>query len=140
MSICIKDQIQNMNLVVGCNVGCAYCYARNNTRRFHITDDFDKPVYYPSKLRMMEKKKPQNYLLTGMSDLSGWHEEWREEVFKKIAENPQHQFLFITKRPDFLSFETDLDNAWFGVTVTRKSELWRIDALRSNVKAKKYHV
>jgi len=80
MSICIKDQIQNMNLVVGCNVGCAYCYARNNTRRFHITDDFDKPVYYPSKLRMMEKKKPQNFLLTGMSDLSGWHEEWREEV------------------------------------------------------------
>lgn len=140
MSICIKDQIQNMNLVVGCNVGCAYCYARNNTRRFHITDDFDKPVYYPSKLRMMEKKKPQNFLLTGMSDLSGWHEEWREEVFKKIAENPQHQFLFLTKRPDLLSFETDLDNAWFGVTVTRKSELWRIDALRSNVKAKKYHV
>ena len=36
MSICIKDNIQNMNLVIGCTVGCAYCYARNNVRRFHM--------------------------------------------------------------------------------------------------------
>ena len=28
MSVCIKDQIQNMNLVIGCTVGCPYCYAR----------------------------------------------------------------------------------------------------------------
>ena len=35
MSICIKDQIQNMNLVIGCTVGCAYCYARNNAKRWH---------------------------------------------------------------------------------------------------------
>ena len=83
MSICIKDQIQNMNLVIGCTVGCPYCYARNNTRRYHIIDDFEKPQFFQGKLRMMEKKKPQNFLLTGMSDLSGWHEEWREEVFKK---------------------------------------------------------
>ena len=27
------------------------------------------------------------------------------------------------------------ENAWFGVTVTRKAELWRIDALRKNVRA-----
>ena len=27
MSVCIKDLIQNMNLVVGCDIGCAYCYA-----------------------------------------------------------------------------------------------------------------
>ena len=140
MSVCIKDQIQNMNLVIGCTVGCPYCYARNNTKRFHIIDDFEKPEFFPGKLRMMEKAKPQNFLLTGMSDLAGWKDEWREEVFQKIAENPQHQFLFLSKRPDLLSFETDLENAWFGVTVTRKSELWRIDALRSNVKAKHYHV
>ena len=75
-----------------------------------------------------------------MSDLSGWKSEWRGEVFEKIRENPQHQFLFLTKRPDLLDFDTDLENAWFGVTVTRKAELWRIDALRENVRAKHYHV
>ena len=89
---------------------------------------------------MMEKKRPQNFLLTGMSDLAGWQDDWRNEVFAKIRENPQHQFLFLSKRPDLLSFDTDLDNAWFGVTVTRKSELWRIDALRKNIRAKHYHV
>ena len=25
LSVCIKDQIQNMNLVIGCTVGCDYC-------------------------------------------------------------------------------------------------------------------
>ena len=71
MSICIKDQIQNMNLVIGCPVGCEYCYARNNVRRWHMIDDFATPEFFPDKLRLMNKQKPQNFLLTGMSDLSG---------------------------------------------------------------------
>ena len=42
MFVCIKDQIQNMNLVIGCTVGCDYCYARNNVKRWHMIDDFAK--------------------------------------------------------------------------------------------------
>ena len=76
MSICIKDQIQNMNIVIGCTVGGTYCYARNNVKRWHMIDDFADPEFFPGKLKMMEKKRPQNFLLTGMSDLSGWKPEW----------------------------------------------------------------
>ena len=140
MSICIKDNIQNMNLVIGCTVGCSYCYARNNVKRYRMIDDFSKPEFFPNKLRLMERERPQNFLLTGMSDLAGWEPAWREKVFAKIRENPQHQFLFLSKRPDLLDLETDLENAWFGVTVTRRSELWRIDTLKANVRANHYHV
>ena len=140
MSDCIKDLIQNMNLVIGCTVGCPYCYARNNVRRFHTIDDFSQPEFFPCKLRLMDKERPQNFLLTGMSDLSGWKEAWREEVFEAIRRHPQHQFLFLTKRPDLLDIHTDLENAWFGVTVTGKADLWRIDALREHVRGAHYHV
>lgn len=37
MAVRIKDCIQNMNLVIG----CSYCYARNNGRRFHMINDFE---------------------------------------------------------------------------------------------------
>ena len=140
MVVCIKDNIQNLNIVIGCTVGCDYCYARNNVRRWHIIDDFAKPEFFPNKLRLMERQKPQNFLLTGMSDLAGWKDEWLEQVLPTIAKNPQHPFLFLSKRPDLLNIETDLENVWFGVTVTKKSELWRIDSLRENIKAKHYHV
>ena len=136
----LKGGVKNERLYKGPDTEHEYCYARNNVKRWHMIDDFAKPEFFPGKLKMMEKKRPQNFLLTGMSDLAGWQDEWRNEVFAKIRENPQHQFLFLSKRPDLLNFDTDLDNAWFGVTVTRKSELWRIDALRKNIRAKHYHV
>lgn len=140
MAVCIKSQIQNMNLVIGCTIGCSYCYARNNVRRFHMIDDFENPQYFPGKLRLMEKARPQIFLLTGMSDFSGWRPEWRDEVFAKMERNPQHKYLFLTKRPEEIDFYTHLDNAWFGVTVTSSKEKNRITTLREHIRAGHYHV
>ena len=138
--VCIKSLIQNMNLVIGCTIRCSYCYARNNVRRFHTIDDFEKPEFFPGKLRLMDKQRPQNFLLTGMSDFAQWKPEWREEIFSKMAQNPQHQYLFLTKRPEKVDFSTTLDNAWFGVTVTSSKEKGRIRALREQIHGGHFHV
>lgn len=139
MITCIKDKIKNLNIVIGCPIGCRYCYARNNCRRFHITDDFNKPEFYESKLRLFDTKEPKVILLTGMSDLAYWQPEWIEKVLEKAATTPQNTYLFLTKRPERLNIQTDLDNLWFGVTVTCAAERERIEILKRNVKAKHYH-
>lgn len=140
MAVCIKDCIQNMNLVIGCPIGCSYCYARNNVQRFHMIDDFEKPEFFPKKLRLMANQRPHNFLLTGMSDFALWEPEWQNEVFAKMAQNPQHQYLFLTKRPGVIRFSTPLDNAWFGVTVTSSKEKSRIQVLRKHFCGGHYHV
>lgn len=88
----------------------------------------------------MEKSKPQNFLLTGMSDFAGWKPEWKEEVFQKISENPQHQYFFLTKCPEELWFSTPLANVWFGVTVTSCKEKERITTLQEHIRGGHYYV
>ena len=134
MSVCIKSLIKNVNLIVGCDIGCPYCYARNNCRRFHMTDDFSKPVFFRNKLHILDNKQPHVWFMTGLSDFTGWLPEWREEIFERMKANPQHQYIFLTKRPERIDFETDFDNAWIGVTVTHRNELHRIADLREHIK------
>lgn len=105
-----------------------------------MTEDFSRPEYFPGKLHLMDRKYPRNLLLTGMSDFSDWKPAWREEVFERMVRNPQHQYIFLTKRPEKIRFSTELDNAWFGVTVTSRKEKDRIQAMREHIKGKHFQV
>ena len=137
---CIKDSIKNINIVIGCDIGCTYCYARMNNARFHTTDDFNIPIFFENKLKMLDNKKHTAYLLTGQSDLSGWKQEWLDKVYEKMKENQDTQYIFLTKRPDKIKLTDTPDNGWFGVTVTSSKEKEKIDILRKNIKAKHYHI
>lgn len=139
MSVCIKDLIKNINLVIGCTNKCPYCYARINCIRFHETDDFSVPEFFERKLRMLEKKIPGAYLLTGQSDFADWKEDWIEKTFEKIRENPQNQFIFLTKNPEKLNVKTDLQNVWIGTTVTCAADKHRFTVLKENVECPNLH-
>lgn len=136
----IKDIIKNINLVIGCDIGCSYCYARNNCKRFRTIPDFSIPTFFESKLRLLDNNKHSAYLLTGQSDLSGWKDNWINKTFEKIKQNPEVQYIFLTKRPEKLNIQSAPDNAWFGVTITTAKEKVRIKQLFERVKAKHYHL
>jgi len=111
-----------VNPVVGCTFGCEYCYARKMNDRFKWIDYWNKPQFYPDRLEKLNSKKPKIIFMNSMSDIADWEDEWKDEVFKAIKENPQHIYLFLSKRPKV--YEKILpnhylpQNVWFGATAT----------------------
>ena len=134
----IKAKIKNINAVIGCSIGCRYCYARAVAKRFHLIDDFSKPVADLHKLERI--KKPGIYFLTGMSDPYIWEKEWLDKSFDLLKQNPRTVGIYLTKAPNKMNLNNVPDNAWMGVTVTCKNDLWRIKSLKENIKCKNYHI
>ena len=133
--------IKTFNPVNGCHIGCPYCYARKINNRFHIIPDFSVPTFQEGRLEQLyKKKKGEVYLITSMSDFSGWKPEWRDKIFKALADNQQHQYLLLTKRPELIHFETDLDNVCVGVSVTNKNDVKRIETMKKNIKCRHYSI
>lgn len=132
--------IKNLNPVNGCMIGCEYCYARRINNRFKITPDFSVPEFMEKRLKRIGVKSPQTYLMTSMSDFSGWKPEWREQVFQVMEKNPQHVYLFLTKRPQLITFETKMDNVWIGVTVTNRADKDRILYMQEHIKSSNYFI
>ena len=134
----IKSKIKNLSAVIGCKIGCRYCYAKAVAKRFHLTDDFSKPVADLHKLERI--KKPGIYFLTGMSDPYIWEKEWLDKSFDLLKQNPRTVGIYLTKAPNKMNLDNVPDNAWMGVTVTCKNDLWRIKSLKENIKCKNYHI
>lgn len=137
-NIDIKQYIKNLDTVTGCSIGCSYCYARMNNQRFPVTADFSIPKLVEKRLKRISTKTSNIYLMTSASDFSGWRDEWRNRVFDCMKQNPQHTYLFLTKRPDLINFSTDMENVWFGVTVNNNADKERIRHMRKNMKSSHY--
>lgn len=115
-----------VNPVVGCTFGCSYCYARKMNNRFNWIEDWRKPVFYPERLKQLSSKKPKIIFMNSMSDIADWKEKWKDEVFKAIDENPQHIYLFLTKRLSKAYQDIKYSNTvWLGNTITRQKDFIR---------------
>ncbi len=129
------------NPVTGCLHGCVYCYARDIADRYY-PQGFN-PTFIPSRLNAPGSTKQKNIadmrpidqigyssvFVCSMADLFGkWvPREWIEAVLLEVEENPQWNFLFLTKFPQRMAEFTYPDNAWLGTTVDRPEMVERAE-------------
>lgn len=133
------------NPSTGCNkitAGCKHCYAETMAKRLQA---MGAPGYengftftlMPERLEMPLKiRRPTKFFVNSMSDL--FHEKmpfaFLDEVFRVIAQTPQHKYQILTKREnillDYFSSRNVPDNVWLGVSVESEKTKGRIDILR----------
>jgi protein gp37 len=117
--------------VVGCKHLCRiYCWANDVTLRFpnSYPHGFD-PVFRPRMLHAPRNTpvppeaasdwRFRNVFVVDMGDLFGrWiPREWIEAILTVVRENPQWNFLFLTKFPGrLIEFEFP-ENVWLGTTI-----------------------
>lgn len=139
MPVTFKSVVRNMNIVIGCKNACPDCGNAGVVRRFHTTENFEEPVFFENKLKMIDRKTPGIYQLNGMGDLWCWKPAWREAVLSRIRENRQHQFLFLTRCPERLPAMCLPDNAWIGVETSPENAAREMACLRERVRARQYY-
>ena len=134
------------NPVTGCKHPCPYCYARDIANRFYPTKF--EPTLWPERLYAPDNMKVplqaehdigyKNVFTCSMADLFGrWvPTEWIEAVLQVVADNPQWNFLFLTKFPIRMAEFDYPDNAWMGTSVDCQIRVKPVEAAFSKVRAK----
>ena len=122
------------NPLVGCKHNCEYCYARKMNDRFKWIPKWTEPKFYPTRLKEPFRIKKASRIFVGsMTDLFGdWVESEKIELVLRVAQqNPQHEFLFLTKNPKrYAEFDLSFsDNCFLGTTITSPKEYKRAEEL-----------
>lgn len=142
--------------VVGCPIGCSYCFTKKVIDHFGIAEDFknchfrgfykltkDADGYDVPELFNVDSDNPIDWFLNYMSDFGCWKPEWQENVLRQAiaaSELKRRQgkcvdtFQFVTKNPKGIDLspirpELDLFNIIISCTVDRNSATNRIKDL-----------
>lgn len=133
------------NPVTGCLHGCPYCYARDIAFDIYPADVAFGATIWPDrltapanhKLPQSEDVAAKNIFTCSMADLFGrWvPDEWIEKILSVAADNPNWNFLFLTKFPKRMAEFTIPANAWMGTTVDVQARVANAERAFANVKA-----
>ncbi|CAK0772931.1 hypothetical protein CCP4SC76_5650005 [Gammaproteobacteria bacterium] len=126
------------NPVTGCRHGCPYCYARDIATQAKMARSYPngfEPTFRSDSLIAPRRVKVpkeaatdtryRNVFTCSMADLFGkWvPEEWINAVLTAARDNPQWNFLFLTKFPNRMA-EFDIPaNAWMGTSVDMQARV-----------------
>lgn len=110
-----------LNPVVGCKNNCAYCYARKLNDRFGFIEKWNEPQFFPERLEKLKSKKGKTIFMNSMSDIMYWKKEWFQQFYKAIIDNPQHNYILLTKSTSF-HITNKPKNVYLGATIDNQSK------------------
>ena len=131
------------NMYKGCKHGCKDCIAETWNKRYKWVEKWNEPVFFPENMGLpYNHKKPCRIFVNFVGDLFG---DWVEgdiirQVLKVCADNPQHEFLFLTKNPRRYKYLKYPSNCWLGISITGEENVFEQYVKYSNlVEASKYN-
>jgi protein gp37 len=143
------------NPITGCFHDCDYCYAADFAARWtNVYPNGFEPTIIPerlyapanskqkdlSKLKEVDRTGWKNVFVCSMADLFGkWvPEAWINAVLNVIRENPQWNYLMLTKFPIRMSQFEYPDNVWLGTTVDSQSMVARAEKAFQQLRDSKF--
>lgn len=148
MGTAISWTTETWNPVTGCSrvsEGCRHCYAERLSLKFGWSQQPWTAQNAKSNVRERDErlskpykiKTPSRIFVNSMSDM--FHplvsDDFIGKIFDVMADNPQHTFQILTKRPERLTDWPQSvwrNNIWMGTSIEDQSVLYRVDQLRQS--------
>jgi len=147
---------RTVNVVVGCQNGCPWCYARRQAKRqrHNCQQCYDfTPHFHPERLPQMTAGTGHRVFVGSMCDLwsDGVLPEWRAAIWDRVRAARQNAYIVLTKRPERIvprEFDPYDDstffwppNLWVGTSITESLDDWqRMEHIQARVQRDRYVV
>ncbi len=127
---------KSWNPIVGCYNNCDYCYARKLNKRFKFIENWNKPQFFPERLKEPIRLLKRATIFVGsMSDMFHkdipWH--WIQNIIFICKLQFRHKFMFLTKFPENYAKYDFPANCWLGTTIEHRGNMQRYDDLTKGI-------